>query len=403
MAKKDNDLLSEAIASASYLFRHRNGITIPDLPGIKGRKIEQIKLGKKTIYLNNEIPALIEDTFFNLGYEQKDGTKPLIVAKRKTEHGWYLVINLPPGVSFKDIKNHKHYFEDATNSWIELEKKDGKCHMEIITTELPEFVEYQFDPFDYLDMFLPIPIGYSRKKMVVLDLPDSPHLLIAGATGSGKTSLINSIIHSVIHKAIVVIIDLKAVDFTYLKRHTLVATKEEQAYAVLLALEQEFERRRALMEKYEVKKWLQLPEEPPYIVAIIDELAELDKASFRILDRLVRLARMTGMSIICASQRTSVQVIPGDTRSNFLARVCFRVGTEADSRVVLGEDCGLAGLLPATKGRCIYRFGLDTLEVQSMYLSDTKAKDMLVNIPKRRELIAIDDMREPQTKRLKPR
>ena len=404
MSKKDENLVAEAMASMSHLLRHRNGIVIPDMPGIKGRKIDQIKLGKKVIYLNNEIPALIQDTFANLGYEQKDGTKPLIAAKRKTEHGWHLIIKLPPGASFKQVKEQKHYFEDATNSWIELEWKHGKVHMEIQMGELPNYVEYSFNPDDYPNMFLPIPIGYSRKQLEVLDLPDAPHMLIAGATGGGKTSAINSIIHSVLHKAIVVMIDRKGVDFTYLEDHILVATTNDEAYAVLAALTNEYEKRKAIMNRYRVKKWKDCPEYMPYIVLVIDELAELSKDCFVMFDSLVRLARMTGISIIAASQRTSVQVIPGDTRSNFLARMCFRVGSETDSRVVLGEDCGLAGQLSAVKGRAIYRFGLDTLEVQAMYLSDAKAEQRIKEIPKRKELIAVDTKaRESQTKRLKPR
>lgn len=404
MSKKDENLVAEAMASMGHLLRHRNGIVIPDLPGIKGRKIDQIKLGKKVIYLNNEIPALIQDTFFNLGYERKDGTKPLIASKRKTEYGWHLVINLPAGVSFNKVNNDLDFFQDATNSWIELEWLKGKCHMNIQTGELPTLVEYDFNPDDYKDMILPIPIGYSRTKLVTLDLPSSPHMLIAGATGGGKTSEINAIIHSVIDRAIVVIIDLKAVDFTYLEDHLLVAVEEDQAHAVLLALNTEFDRRKNLLRQYKVKKWHQLPEELPYIVVVIDEILELHKESFPLLDRLVRLARMTGISIIAASQRTSVQVIPGDMRANFLARMCFQVGSEGDSRVVLGEDCGLAGRLPSVKGRAIYRFGLDTLEVQTMYLSDEEAEKRMLYFPKRKEMIAVDTKaRESQTKRLKPR
>ena len=272
--------------------------------------------------------------------------------------------------------------------------------MDIQTGELPEYIEYAFNPADY-KMFLPIPIGYSRTKLTVLDLPDAPHLLIAGATGGGKTSLLNSIIYSVIHKAVVVMIDRKGVDFAYLEDRILVATTNEEAFAVLSALTKEFERRKSILRKYKAKKWLQVPEELPYIVLIIDELNELDKQCFLLFDSLVRLARMTGISIIAASQRTSVQVISGDTRSNFLARICFRVGSEVDSRVVLGEDCGLAGQLPAIKGRAIYRYGLDTIEVQTMFLSDERAELMLQDIPARKEVIPV--ARESQVKRLRAR
>jgi S-DNA-T family DNA segregation ATPase FtsK/SpoIIIE len=405
MSRKEDNAFAEAVTAMSYLLRHRGPIRIPALPGIKPRTIDTIKLGTKTIYLNNTIPALIEDTFANLGYEQKDGTKPVIAAKRKTEYGWHLVINLPPGVSFKQLKNDKDYFQDATNAWIELEWKAGKCHMNIQVGELPTYIEYQWDPELYANMKLPIPIGYSRTQPIVLDLPESPHLLIGGSTGYGKTSLIMAIIQAVIGKTYVVIIDLKGIDFGYLENHCLLAQSNEEATLVLAALNNEFEKRKLILRRYKVRKWSDCPEPIPYIVVIIDEIAELSKDNIILMDRLVRLARATGISIIAASQRTSTQVIPGDTRSNFVARICFKVASAADCRVIMGEDCGLAGEMMPIKGRAIYRFGIDLLEVQSMFLNPDKAEELILLSPKRRWNIEPEPkpVQEAKTKRLRAR
>lgn len=387
MARKKEPGIEEILASIKYSWRHRQGFSI------KGKR-----------YLDNHIPGLILDVFDNLDYEQKDGTKPVIAAKRRTQHGWHLVINLPPGVSFKQVKNQKDFFQDACNGWIELEWLHGKCHMNIQLGELPNFIEYQWEPAEHSKLLLPIPIGYARTSLITLDLPESPHFLIAGATGFGKTSMIMAIIHCLLHTAVVVVIDLKGIDFAYLENHCLVAQSNEEAFAVLTALNKEYERRKPILRKYKVRKWSDCPEPLPYIVVVIDELAELDKECFFLMDRLVRLARATGISIIAASQRTSTQVISGDTRSNFVARMCFKVGTDADSRVVLGEDCGLAGQLPAIKGRAIYRYGIDTIEVQSMYLSPEKAEELLVlTKPQRRWNIDVTKNREPERKRLKAR
>lgn len=400
MKRKEETPLNEALASAAYLFRHRGPIKIP----MFNKTFDQLRLGKKVVYLDNQIPALIQDTFSNLGYEQKDGQKPVLAAKRKTAFGWHLIWNLPPGVSFKDVKNHKNYFQDAVNGWVEVEWKHGKCHMNVQLGELPEFIEYQWAAGNYQHMLLPIPIGYSRTSPTVLDLPESPHFLIAGATGFGKTSMIMSIIHSLLGIAIVIVIDLKGIDFAYLENHCLVAQSNEEAYQVLGALNAEYERRKPILRKYKVRKWSDCPEPLPYIVVVVDELAELNDKCFELLDTLVRLARATGISIIAASQRTSTKVIPGDTRANFVARMCFKVGTDQDSRVVLGEDCSLAGQLPAVKGRAIYRYGIDTIEVQSMYLSPEKAEELLKLTPGRRwEINAKTQRSEPETPRLLPR
>lgn len=122
-----------------------------------------------------------------------------------------------------------------------------------------------------------------------------------------------------------------------------------------------------------------------------------------LLDRLVRLARATGISIIAASQRTSTSVIPGDTRSNFVARICYKVPSPADCRVIMGEDCGLAGEMAPIKGRAIYRFGIDLLEVQSMYLSPEQAEELVLLSPERKWDIEQRQTVKPQTKRLAPR
>jgi len=381
MRKKKETGIEDVLAALKYTWRHRQGFNF------KGKR-----------YLDNHIPGLVLDVFDNLAYEQKDGQKPVIAAKRRTVHGWHLVINLPPGVSFKQIRTHKDFFQDAVNGWVELEWKHGKCHMNIQLGELPEYIEYRWQP--PINMVLPIPIGFSRTDLITLDLPDSPHLLIAGATGFGKTSLLMSIIHSLLDKALVIVIDLKGIDFAYLEGYCLVAQSADEALAVLRALNQEYERRKPILRKYKARRWQDCPEDLPYIVVVVDELAEMDKPCFEIFDRLVRLARATGISMIGASQRTSTQIIPGDTRSNFVARLCFKVGSDADSRVVLGEDCNLAGQLPAVKGRAIYRYGINTMEVQSMYLSPNKAEELLaLTKPQRRW--NIEPVREPQAKRLK--
>lgn len=398
--RKQDDVLAETTAAVKYLWRHRSKIPIPGL-----NKIDQIKVFGKTLHIDNTIPALIEDTFANLGYEQKDGTKPVIAAKRRTATGWHLVIHLPPGVKFGQIKDDRDFFADATNSWVELEWKHGKCHMNIQPGKLPELIKYEWDDAAYSKMYLPIPIGLSRTGPVVLDLPEAPHLLVAGPTGGGKTSLIESIIHSVWHRAAVIIIDLKGSDFTYLEDHCLVAITNEQAHEVLTRLYAEYRRRIQVFRQYRKRKIQHCPVDLPYIVVIIDELAELSKENFALFDSLVRLARATGMSIIAASQRTSTQVIKGDTRMNFLARICFATGNEADSRVVLGEDCGAAGQIPIIKGRAIYRFGLNITEVQTMYLSPARAEKMALLTPNTRrwdfEHTATEA--EPEVKRLKPR
>lgn len=394
--KKEENPFTEAIASLSYLTRHRAGIRLP------GKQLDQIRIGKKTIYLNNQIPALLQDTFANLGYEQKDGTKPVLAAKRKTDYGWHLIWQLPPGVSFRQVRNQAEYFEDAVNSWIELEWKSGKLHMNVQVGELPESSPYEFDLTHFSHMELPVPVGHSRTGLVVFDLVDSPHMLVGGSTGYGKTNALRCIIHSLLSRAHIIIIDLKQLDFHYLESHCLIAYTELEALAILEALNSEFDRRIQILKKHRVTKVQECQENLPYIILIVDEMAELkNKDAHYILDRLTRLARAAGISIIVGSQRTSTQVISGDMRANFVARLCYKVPSPADSRVIMGEDCGKAGELPPIKGRCIFRFGALDQELQTQVLPVKKGEKLIREIEGRTWNVNVKPKSE--VKRLEPR
>lgn len=158
MAKKDDYLLGEVVIMAKSLWRHRPG---------------------------QETVGAILDTFDNLGYITKDERKPLLIHKRKTAYGWHLIFSLPPGISFGSVVAKRDYFENAANAFIRMEWRDGKAHFDIQAGSLPESVKYEWDHQQYSKMWLPLPVGVSQKGVEVLDLAESPHLLVAGATGFG--------------------------------------------------------------------------------------------------------------------------------------------------------------------------------------------------------------------------
>lgn len=379
LQKKDemsSGALTEALGSLSYMLRHRGPLTIGD------KEIDRLTVPflKRTLHIDNRIPALIEDVFSNRHYEQKDGTKPVLIHKEKTGSGWSLIWQLPPGVSFGQVKKDLEYFQTAANAWIELIWANGHLQMKVQSGELPTDVAYEWNPETHKDKILPIPVGCSRRGQVVFDLVDGPHMLIGGSTNTGKTNIFRCFIHALLPLTYVyiIIIDLKRLDFGYLKKHCLIAGTDSEALRVLIALNEEYDRRINRLYDAEVEKIQNYQGEMPYLVVFVDELAELPKGiCMELLDRLVRLARAVGISIVVGSQRTSTKVIPGDTRANFLARLCFQVATPADSRVILGEDCGLAGELPAVRGRCIWRYGLSLEELQGQNLPISVARSML--------------------------
>lgn len=344
----------------------------------------------------NEVPGLILDTFENLRFETKDGRRPVIVGKKKTPYGWHLVFNLPPGISFKQCKAKENFFSDAIKGFVGLEW-DGRLHMDIQTSELPTYVDYSWEAGDYEHMQLPIPIGYTQKGLEVFDLCDSPHLLIGGQTGWGKTMFLHCLANSLISKSWVCISDPKRLDFRYLRKYIHLARDDEEAQELLKGLLKEYSRRIKLLEQADdsITKIQEYDSSLPYIVAIFDEVAQLSKVSMEMMTKLAQLARAVGIHLVAATQRPDVTVIPGQCRDLFEARICFKVGSEISSRVILGEECSKAAWLPAVKGRAIFRFGGEFKEVQTMCL--TKEKRMQISYPERGWEI------ESQVKRLNAR
>ncbi|ACV64432.1 cell divisionFtsK/SpoIIIE [Desulfofarcimen acetoxidans DSM 771] len=365
-----------------------------------GRKIEQLKIPliNKTIYLDNKVPGLILDTIDNLNLTAKDGRKPILCGKKRTTNGWHLIFNLPPGISFNRVKRYREYFQDAANGLIDL-TWNGALQMTIHTGRLPQRLPYCWEPEEYTKMSLPAPVGVSHGGPVLFNLTDSPHLLIAGVPGFGKSNFLHVLIHSLLSKALVAIIDLKRLEFAYLGSHAALARTEAEALALMESLNREMERRIGILEAAGVVKVQDYQgEDMPYIIAIIDELAELkDDRTMELVDRITRLARAVGISVVAATQRPSTKVLPGDTRAMFQARLCFQVADELNSRMVLGESCPLAAHLPGIKGRAIFKFGIEEKEVQTMFLPLKQAKAILNKNPVRAWNY------EYQAKRLLPR
>jgi len=187
---------------------------------------------------------------------------------------------------------------------------------------------------------------------VVADLRKMPHLLIAGSTGSGKSIFIHSIILSIIYKSTprevrFLMIDPKRIELSvydgipYLL-HPVVLEPKMATRALRWAVS-EMERRYSLFEEFSVRNLESYNEEfeekLPYIVIIIDELADLMVVSSKevetLLTRLAQMARAAGIHLIVATQRPSVDVITGLIKVNFPARISFQVTSKVDSRTIL--------------------------------------------------------------------
>ncbi|MEO1923169.1 MAG: DNA translocase FtsK [Nautiliaceae bacterium] len=190
----------------------------------------------------------------------------------------------------------------------------------------------------------------------VTDLKKLPHLLIAGTTGSGKSVGINSMILSLLYKNSpdelkFIMIDPKQLEFSIYNDipHLLtpVITDSKKAITALNAMVKEMERRYKLMSKMRVKniegynKKVSKEERMPYIIIIIDELADLMMTSGKDVEyaiaRLAQMARASGIHLIVATQRPSVDVVTGLIKANLPSRISFKVGQKIDSKVILDQ------------------------------------------------------------------
>ena len=201
----------------------------------------------------------------------------------------------------------------------------------------------------------------------IFDLCKMPHLLVAGATGSGKSVCINTIIISILYKAKpdevkFILMDPKKLELSTYKSlvgyHLITApnldeyvmTKVDNSVGILNAAISEMERRFQVfsdarvrnIEEYHAKQAADSNmEKVPYVVVLIDELADLMMTSGRAVEdpitRLAQKARAVGIHLVLATQRPSVDVITGLIKSNFPSRISFQVSSKIDSRTILDQ------------------------------------------------------------------
>jgi len=230
----------------------------------------------------------------------------------------------------------------------------------------------------------------------VTDLASMPHLLIAGATGSGKSVCINSIIACILMHASpaevrFVMIDPKRVelapfaDIPHLAFSSII-TETDQVVGTLQAVIHEMESRYRRFEKLSVRNIESFNQHPsvqsqlPYWVVIIDELADLMMAApyevERQLCRLAQLARATGIHLVVATQRPSVDVVTGLIKANFPTRIAFAMSSQVDSRTVL-DTAGAEKLLGRGDMLFMPTDAAQPRRLQGVYVSDKEVEDLV--------------------------
>lgn len=280
---------------------------------------------------------------------------------------------------------------------------------------LKEVLEEKFPSNDKLEVGLGRDISGDP---ITIQLNEMPHLLVAGSTGSGKSVCINGIITSLLlnakpHEVKLMLIDPKMVELNVYNGipHLLipVVTNPHKAAQALEKIVAEMERRYDLFQHSSIrniegynqfirKQNRELDEkqaELPYIVVIVDELADLmmvaGKEVENAIQRITQMARAAGIHLIVATQRPSVDVITGIIKNNIPSRIAFAVSSQTDSRTIIGSG-GAEKLLG--KGDMLYVGNGDSTKtrIQGAFLSDQEVQDVVNYVVEQQQANYVKEM-----------
>lgn len=322
--------------------------------------------------------------------ERESGIRlPHLRRKEKTPWGWRLWYKMPIGLAVKQFEEKRDRFEAALDAEVNFAFRRGLLRVDILPGQIPQKMDFELPELEKMKGELPFVVGWGREGLITADLAACPHLLVAGQTGAGKSNFLHTLVACMLHNdTILHIIDLKRVEFSYLKKHVNVRYNLSGAIETLEFLTAEMQRRMAFLDQagyVNAKEWRQSnpdrKDELPYHVLIVDEFSQLcpvlakEKAdreartySHKLLVDLICLARSLGIHIVIATQRPDADILPGQLKANIPATICFKVRSEINSRICL--DNNRAALLPQPNelpGRAIWQHDVER-EVQTMFL-----------------------------------
>ncbi|MBU5437647.1 DNA translocase FtsK [Tissierella sp. MSJ-40] len=334
---------------------HTNSYSIPPLNLLKSPDIKQDGSDKKEILHNAKT---IEETMKNFGI---DAT---IIQINKGPTITCYELQPAPGIKVSRIVSLSDDIAlSLASSDIRIEAPiPGKAAVGIeVPNKMKDNVVLKeillSDEYESIDSKIPLALGKDISgKPIVSTIDKMPHLLIAGATGSGKSVCINTIIMSILYKSSpddvkLLLIDPKVVELSIYNGipHLLipvVTDAKKAAFALNWAVE-EMEKRYKLFAQNNVRDITSYnnkikdsdDEKLPMMVIVIDELADLMMVAAQEIEdyicRLAQMARAAGMYLIVATQRPSVDVITGTIKANIPSRISFAVSSQVDSRTIL--------------------------------------------------------------------
>ncbi|WP_427340769.1 FtsK/SpoIIIE domain-containing protein [Caloranaerobacter sp. DY30410] len=312
---------------------------------------------------------------------------PILKRKKKTPYGYDLRFTLPAGLSTEDFEKNKTAIEQYLDKKIKIRYEHKTLIIEVYNKSLSK---HKFEVVK-TNSIVEFPVGYSfGGKIETVDLTDGqPHMLIAGETGSGKSTTLRGIITNLILTKDPNVLELHLIDlkrgaefgiFSKCKIVKSFSRTKEEAEEILYKLSDEVDRRYTLFyEKncVDIKEYNRKYRKNKlnYKLVIIDEFADLqnEKDSISIIETLAAKARACGIHLIISTQRPDSKILNGRIKANVPVVLGLKTMNELNSRIII--DCkGLEEL--KGKGHGILKYKGE-VEIQAMNITPQQARDLV--------------------------
>ena len=330
-----------------------------------------------------------EKLFRNCGLENKDGEIPIVIKEEENDGIKTIVLHLPEGLCMSDFEKKKEQLEQAMNCKIEL-----GFNKNLIIKAIPMTLSSRYDYiFKEQEKPLEVYCGETHDGPFILDIEKCPHVIVAGETGSGKSSLLRNIVISLILNSYNIelhLVDFQAVElgiFENCRKVKSYCEKPEEFEQLLGELEKENERRLKLFRSVKDRAYInslsawnkRYPKRAlPYIVVVIDEFARLAEKEYEeLMERFrtrVSMDRKVGIHYIVSMQRPDVKCISGSIKANMPTRIAFKTVSQVDSEVILDQK-GAEDLKHA--GRFLVKYCGEIKEVQALFIESNKVMKLL--------------------------
>lgn len=306
-----------------------------------------------------------------------------------------IVFSVPFGLNPDEVTKKQWLFQQKFGTNIELSRDNARFFLTVHHHKLPKEVKYDFAMISehMKGLRLPIVSGQTKEGFVCYDMVQNPHLLIAGETGSGKSTQLRAILSAIIQAKQpedieLYLADLKRSEFHLFKRvHHVkdVVITSTDLYRILTKLKREMVRRGNLLDRHELTHIDDLPKKLPYIVLCIDEVALLkkEKDSMAIVEDISAIGRSLGVFLILSMQRPDSEVLDGKLKNNLTVRMAFRHSDEINSRITIGTG-EAASIKISDRGRMYFKHEA-LVEAQGPFLDAEDAKVLLESYKALRE------------------